>query len=480
LPIQQREASDLTHKLFTDGNANLYDFQTGGIGVNSSAVEVVSKVPDDVMDDVVRKIIELREKGDVGLILIYNEYLQFLYRVLLSEKPPLDRERTAANIRIVLRKKKIKLGNQPTTPLGWEIELFNKILEDSETPYKDFKKILYSAINDHAKNKEVRYTVAYALNFKLEQPIESKINEISDSKIRERPFEIVPYSTFAATALETVENEKKEQIEFLLKTLNAQYSFCIIKDVYGRDDEFVLDYCNNRLISILGLLALSFGSPVTFGSLPRPVTSISSSHALVFKNGEYTNYLAFDQNKGSLSLESIDQEQIEQFTEFTELYNKIKAGAIIDRLNDALASFFQASIEHDMSSAYLKYWVCIENCKLASTHEQMIKRLSRLPFWPNALWSYQILLMREIRNDYVHKLKTEISQFDRNFAHRTVANLIIYLLRNGSKFSDEKELDLFIELVTNEDPESLSSHKNMAELASKQIKDYKSRTISKE
>ncbi len=85
--------------------------------------------------------------------------------------------------------------------------------------------------------------------------------------------------------------------------------------------------------------------------------------------------------------------------------------------------------------------------------------------------------MREIRNDYVHKLKTQISQFDRNLAHFIVANFIRYLLRNDSKFADEKELDLFLELVSTDDPYFLRSHKEMAELASKEIEDFKASTL---
>ena len=69
-------------------------------------------LPPDLMDDIVREIIKLQELPDFGIIPTYNEYLEFLYRVLLNENP-LDRHKTAADIRTKLRRKKITLGTNP-------------------------------------------------------------------------------------------------------------------------------------------------------------------------------------------------------------------------------------------------------------------------------------------------------------------------------------------------------------------------------
>ena len=321
----------------------------------------------------------------------------------------------------------------------------------------------------------VRYTVVYPLNFKVEESIKSKVNENNSGEISGRPFEIIPYSKFAATLTGNQTSLKADESAPLQKKFNEQYSFCIIKNVCGRDDEFVLDYCNSKLISILGVFALAFNGRVTFGSEPEPVRKITATDALIFKNGSFMTQVTFADRPSSF--EKVDHSEVEAFTYFLDLFNQIKAVNIIDRLSDALASFFQAAIEDDMASAYLKYWVCIENCRLGATHEQMIKRLSRLPFWRRPYWSYQILLMREIRNGYVHQLETQISQFDRNLANFIVGNFIRYLLRIGCKFADQKELDLFLELVSTDDPDFLVRTKEMTELASKEIEDYKASTL---
>jgi len=431
---------------------------------------MVKEFPTELMDNIVREMTKLQKETDFGYILRYNEYLEFLHRVMLDKAR--DPEKVAARIRTTLQRKKMKLTNQASTPVGEEYELFKKINQASESPYQDFKNILYKEISDRARTQEIQYTVAYPLNLGLKQNISSKLNEIAGSKRREIEFEIVPYSAFAAVFA------AQDIPPLLLNKFNDKFSFCIFKDICARTEDYTIDYCNKKLASILGLLALTFGGTVTFGSKPEAAGKILLSYALLFKNGNYANYYFFGENKPPSSFEKVDHTDVEKFLGFVSLFNEIKSKGIIDQLSDALAAYFEASVEDDMASAYLKYWICMENCLLTSTQEKMIRRLKGLPFWRQDLYvTHQILLMPQIRNDYVHELKTEVSQFDRNFVHNVVGNLIRYLLRNASKFSDKNQIDLFLELVSSEDIQYLRGHKKMAELARKEIQDYRSSNI---
>jgi hypothetical protein len=78
----------------------------------------------------------------------------------------------------------------------------------------------------------------------------------------------------------------------------------------------------------------------------------------------------------------------------------------------------------------------------------MAEMLGKLPFW-NAADSapkfvkydaYKARLLSDKRNEYVHELKTDVSQYDRYFAKTIAGGLLQDLLIHGHEFSDFDEL----------------------------------------
>jgi hypothetical protein len=80
--------------------------------------------------------------------------------------------------------------------------------------------------------------------------------------------------------------------------------------------------------------------------------------------------------------------------------------------------------------------------------------------------------MPQIRNEYVHELKVNVTQFERNFMSFVAANVIRYIMQRSSKLRNRDELELFLELVSIADLERLKSHERMANLAYKEVQDH--------
>jgi hypothetical protein len=435
---------------------------------------VTQEFPIELMDNVVCRIVKLTDSIDAGQTLIaYNEFYEFLLRVLLDKKR--DTEKTAREIRTILKRKKIKLSIQPEIPFGTHYELFKRIPRNSDHPYKEFKELLYNEIKNRAKTKETKYNFAYALNLNLPDEVDSKICEMHNSKKVETAFKIIPYGKFAGSSIlqDVFKRTEKENVH---KIFNDQFSFCIIGDFCARDDDYALDCCNRKLTTILGLLALgSSGGTVTYGAKAAAASKIALSYVLVFKNDKYDNYRWFGEKEPPSSSENVDTAELERFLRDLKRFNNIKAEAIKEKLSDALTSYFEASVEDDMANAYLKYWTCLESCLLStpqSTQEKTILRLKGLPFWRDPYKTHHILLMPQVRNEYVHELKINVTQFERNFMLYVAANLIWYTLQIGSKLSSRDELDLFLDLVTTADLEHLNSHERVTKLALKEIEDF--------
>ena len=80
----------------------------------------------------------------------------------------------------------------------------------------------------------------------------------------------------------------------------------------------------------------------------------------------------------------------------------------------------------------------------------MAEMVGKLPFWnakddaPKFVKydAYKARLLSHKRNNYVHELKTNVSQYDRYFAKKIAGDLVEYLLMSADKFTNVDELRL--------------------------------------
>jgi hypothetical protein len=430
---------------------------------------MTNKLPEQVLDRLIRDITDLltiSEDGEVrltnGLDVIYSDYVNFLYSILLDER--LDPSDRAKCIRSKLQEKKLLFGRDVGEPLvGNELkDVFVDLKKRNARSYEDFKRAFYAAIDD--RNKMYPYGIAYPLNIKLNSRIESQIKGQDGNK---KTFKIVNFDEFRSyfNVGKILNGEFGDPLK---RAINAENYFFVVEDVCAGNTAFAENYCKNILQTVLGLLVFSeyYQSMslkdhyVIRGSYvqvypPTRISNISVSNALIFKSGKFLTARLFDETgfeppSDFEEFKKLARGDIAIFNIALNRYNKTQ-DKIAEMLRNALVSYYKASIDKDLASSYLKYWVCIEFCLLKTKNDKestMAHMVGKLPFW-NAEDSapkfvkydaYKARLLSDKRNEYVHELNTDVSQYDRNFAKAIAGGLVQHLLLNGDKFADEKEL----------------------------------------
>ncbi|MGB8311225.1 MAG: hypothetical protein WCE81_05090 [Halobacteriota archaeon] len=96
---------------------------------------------------------------------------------------------------------------------------------------------------------------------------------------------------------------------------------------------------------------------------------------------------------------------------------------------------------------------------------QIVKRLKNLN-WKDKYTIHRLEIAYKKRNNFVHQLKTDITQSDRNFVKDISEELISFLLSKYNLFADKKELNLFYDFMS-EDEKSLKKNKKMINLVQK-------------
>jgi hypothetical protein len=414
---------------------------------------MTNRLPEWVKDELIKDIIDLLTisetggaqiaKGSLG---IYSDYVNFLYSILFDAN--LDESESAKDIRNILRKHNLRFGTETGEPIGGELKaVFVTLKKNNKCSYQNFKEEFYATIENLTKAGSKKYSIAYPLNIRLNSRIESQI----DGKV----FKIVDFNEFRSSVdVDRLLNATGE----LKELVNTEHSFFVIKDVYAGNTEFAENYCKNRLETVLGLLvfckysqAMTIEYKYAKGGWysPTRISNISLSRALIFESEKFHTARHFNETNPEATSDFETFEDLAFFYAALNLYNKTR-GKIAESLRNALISYYQASIDSDLASSYLKYWVCIEFCLLKTKDDRessIAKMLRKLPFWTNKYVAYKAQLLGAKRNEYVHELKTDVSQYDRNFAKLIAGGLLQYLLLNGDKFSDVDELRRHYRLI---------------------------------
>jgi hypothetical protein len=417
---------------------------------------MTKELPARIKDDLIRDIIALltfKEDGRPELSVFsdqipYSKHVNFLFSILLDEKQ--DDSRLAKAIRHRIRAKHLLFGKEIGQPLGIELMgVFATLKKGNEDSYESFKIAFYDIINRPINQKG--YTVVYPLNLKINTRVEGQIDD--------KTFKIIDFDEFASSF--NVHRILKGGLGNGLKeSLDKEFCFLVIEDIYAGNIEFAENYSRTKLHTILGLLVFTKYSPIeTAGyrfvshglEIPKnAVSNISLSRALIFECRDFIAEISFDEEMQASSFETIEESEVYDFYSYLTYYSKIKAKDIARNLRNAVISYFQASIDNDLATSYLKYWICIEFClmKMKDDKESKITDiLSNLPIWSDKYVVYKLQSLSNKRNEYVHELKTEISQYDRNFAKSIAGGLLNYLIKQGYLFSNKGELRRFYDLL---------------------------------
>ncbi len=424
----------------------------------------ISSVPMDVLIEDITNLF-VKKNGKLQLadqaLGIFSEYANLLYSFLLDDK--LDKSKSARDIRTKLRLKKLLFGRDVGKPVGSELKgVFADLKTRNESSYEDFKKAFFAAIDDLAKTGQKRYSIVYPLNLKLSERIESQIDN--------KAFKIVNFDQFIVQFNDSLQILHDEFENKLKEYLDRKFSFFVVEDVYAGNIEFAENYCHNKLQSVLGLLVFCKHHPAQiiryrgtqYGSFftKARISDLSLSRALIFENETFRTAYYFDENEPPSNFEAVEESQVlADFNAMLKLYNGIKVDSLAEKLRNALISYYQASTAEDIASSYLKYWICIEFCLLKTENDResaMTSLLGNLPIWRDKYVRYKARFLSDKRNEYVHELRTEISQHDRLFAKSVAGNLLHYLLLNSTSFSNLDELSQHYKLLA-QNPQALES-----------------------
>ena len=237
------------------------------------------------------------------LEVIYNDYVNFLYSILLDKK--LDPSPCATRIRSKLKEKKLLFGGDTGEPLLGRnlIDVFAD-LKGNESSYEDFQKAFYAAIKDCEKMHP--YSIAYPLNIKLNGRIERQIRGQDKKK---KTFKIVNFDEFR-TYSDVGKILNDEFGDLLKKAINKKYYFFVLEDVYAGNIAFAENYCKNILQTVLGLLVFSeYYQSISLKDHwaiparsylqvypPTRISNISLNNALILESGKFLTARLFNEN----------------------------------------------------------------------------------------------------------------------------------------------------------------------------------------
>lgn len=428
---------------------------------------MTDKISDEAMDGLIQGILNtiiITNEGKIELrgasrILTIRHDINILNSVL-QEKTDFFRK---------LKKKRYLLSSESDWTYGSEfIDIFKKLKTDNKTSFKDFEEEFSKKLAEIAKIKPKEFTLIYPLNLKFVEKIESEI--LGDK------FEITSFKDFASKFLdvERIIQEAKEskdiETEYKFRTLlgirNEEFSYFVIK-VYARNDDFAIEYATERLLRVLGLLAFAKykgDQPITIGGRATKLSKLSLSKVLIFDRDGFINFGNF--NGEIKSLEEMNDENLDIFSQFLKSFNNIVSQDIIRILENTLTSYYEALIDEDIAYSFLKYWICVELCLLKSeriTENEIIKRLKSMLISADPNLKFRIDNLYARRNNLVHNLNMNVSQIDRNLVKIISELLIYFLFDNSNKFQNKNELNLFYKFIQ-EDENSLETDKRVIDL----------------
>jgi len=381
-----------------------------------------------------------------------------------------------------LKTKRYSFSPESSLLYGFEfVDIFKSLKSDKRTSFEEFKIEFNNKINEIAKIPQKEFTLIYPLNFEFVKNVDFEINK---DKI-----EIISFEDFTTRFLDIQQKIQEAKADGDIKTefrfrllkgvCNKKFSFFVIK-VYARNDFFAIEYATERLSYVLGLLTLAKyfrHASITIAGRATKLSKLSLSKVLIFEKTELINFADF--NEQIVSFEEIDEDNIGTFSEILESYNNIKYPSIVEILESALTSYYEASIDEYMAYSFLKYWICIEFCLLKSegiTENEIIKRLKSMVIPEDEYLKFRLDWLYKKRNNLVHKLDMNISQNERNLAKSISEALINFLLSNGNRFSNKNELNLFYKFIQ-EDNESLTTDKKVIYLIKEFRKNLKGTKI---
>lgn len=420
------------------------------------------KISEEIEDSLIKKIIDsitITDEGKVSYkgpnrILTISREIDILSSIL-QEKTDFFKE---------IKTKRYFVPPKTIIGLGEFIEIFKKLKKDNKSSFDDFKSELNNRINEIAKMPKEEFTLVYPLNFKFPKKVDSEINEDK--------FEILSFEDFSSRffdvrqKIQEAEANRDIQAKFqflsLKEVCNDKFSFFIIK-VYARNMYFSIEYATERLLCVLGLMTFAKyrgQEGITIVGRASKQSNLSLSKVLIFKAEDFKY---FDFNEQITSFEEISEANIDNFFRLLQSYNEIKRLYILKILERALISYYEASIDDDIAYSFLKYWICIELCLLKSegiTENEIIKRLKSMLIEEDEYLKIRIDWLYRKRNNLVHQLNMDISQFDRNLIKLISESLIDFLLIYGNRFPNNVELNLFYKFLQ-ENNESLSIDKKV-------------------
>ncbi len=353
--------------------------------------------------------------------------------------------------------------------LGAELlDVFRELKKEQKTTFKDFILKFNEKIDRIVQDPAAKYSLIFPLNFNY-------VKRIS-SEIKGNRFEIISFKELSSKhfnidkMIQAEENQlKKTDLKQLKEVFNENFSFFVIYDVYARSLAYADEYSTDTLLSLLGMLSLAKHykvEPTTFIGIPTKISKLQLTCVLFFENYQYKTIGYFQRQLPEL--EKIEEPELNELYNGLKLLKKIKAPDIADILYNALKSYYEASTEDDVAHAFFKYWISIEFCLLKSEEipeTQIVKRLKNLN-WKDKYTIHRLEIAYKKRNNFVHQLKTDITQSDRNFVKDISEELISFLLSKYNLFADKKELNLFYDFMS-EDEKSLKKNKKMINLVQK-------------
>lgn len=427
---------------------------------------MVQKISKEILNDLIRDIINSFTVTDKGTIqwtgnqsILYRRNLNIFYSIVLDDLEFIKK----------FKQKRYSFTPENTAFFGHELlDIFKKLKIENNASFDEFKKEFEKKIDEISNISSKKFTLIYPLNFKFAKKIDSEING--------EKFEIISFEDFKLGFLDIEkvlgEAKSKNDISTQLKlsqlksVCNEKFSFFAMS-IYARNYFFAEEYTTEKLLGVLGLLIFVRhyrNTPFTMIGRIKKLSNLSLTKVLIFEEGKFV--ISADYNEQITAFEKIEELDIDNLLTSLDHYNKIDSDSIKGVLRDALNSYYEASTEQDLVYSFFKYWVCIELCLLKTknvTEKEILNRLKSIILSEDKYLKLRVEKLYDIRNKFVHELKMQVSQFDRNLSKSISESLIEFLLYNSNKFSNKNELNLFYKFIQ-EDNSSLETDKKIIDL----------------
>ncbi len=183
------------------------------------------------------------------------------------------------------------------------------------------------------------------------------------------------------------------------------------------------------------------------------IIELITDYVFIFKDKSYVAYLGFYDKSDNRKIYKLEKGDINNLNNLINQFNDANKYAQ-EIILKAMNSYYLGMREKRVEYSFLNFWIALEIICLKSKnirHAEIIERLKSIFVKVLPLFDYEIERLRDLRNDLIHNAGYDnITQQDRNLLKACAESMIIFFIRDLSKYKEDEINSIFYFLKKND------------------------------